>query len=765
MKSVPFVVFLACLAIIGCNRTPQEKAARFLRDGRELMARKDYTRAALQFRNAVQLLPKDAQAEYEMGLAYLAGGDPNAGVAAVFRATQLDPKLDAARIKLAELMAQSGNAKLEKEGEKRMRELLAANPGNTDALNALALAEIQLGESEDAENHLQEALRALPKNLSSTVELARVYLTRRDTKRAEEVLKQAVEAAPKSAEAAVALGSFYMLTGRWAEAETELQKALAVAPAATPKDAGIMLALAAVELRLGKKDQAKEIYRSLSESPDEHYKHVYAAYLFTDGEREAGIKEFEKLVKSAPHDRAARNRLVAAYMLTGREPDAEKVLAAALKENSNDIESRLQRSQLLLRSGKDKDAEADLNEVLHFKPDSAEAHYLLAQIHGLRGEGSRQTEELSATLRYNPAFQAARISLAQLLTLSHSPAAALEVLNAAPEGQKQAPAAMLERNLANYAAGDHKAFRDGVAQAMQLRRTPDVLLQDAVVKLTDRDYAGARASSAEALRLRPDSLRALEATVFSYAAQNQTAQAERFLTDYGAQSKSAAVQEYVGEWLWSAGKHDQARASWARAKAINPRFLPTDLALAEADLAEGNLDRARTELVQVLEMDSRNFAGRILLARVETRASRYPEAVDQYRKALELQPGNFLALNNLAYLLADKAGQPDEALPLAQRALELAPENPDGGGTLGWVFYHKGLYQEAERYLRDAVKRDGGSRQTNAVIRKYHLAMAYVKLGDRTKGLELLVRARQQNPGLPEAEMVRVILGDAARPF
>jgi tetratricopeptide (TPR) repeat protein len=154
-----------------------------------------------------------------------------------------------------------------------------------------------------------------------------------------------------------------------------------------------------------------------------------------------------------------------------------------------------------------------------------------------------------------------------------------------------------------------------------------------------------------------------------------------------------------------------------------------------------------------------------LLARLETMAARYMVAVDQYRRALELQPRDFVTLNNLAYLLADKADQPDEALPLAQQALELAPENADSAGTLGWIFYRKGLYQEARRYLEEAVNRDGGSSQDNAVIRKYHLAMTYLKLGDQAKGRELMVRALKQNPVLPEAAMAQVILRNVTRPF
>jgi putative PEP-CTERM system TPR-repeat lipoprotein len=754
MKLSLIMVLVACLSTGACKRSPQDKAARFLRNGRELMVRKEYSRASLEFRNAVQLLPKDAEAQYELGLAYLADGIVNAGAAAVFRATQLDPKLDAARVKLAELMVRSGDLGLAKQGQKQMQDLLAATPRNTEALNVLALAELQLGDSESAESHLQEALRALPNNLSSTVTLARIYLSRQDTKHAEQVLKQAAAAAPQSAAAAVTLGWFYILTGNWTEAESAFRKVLGL----TPNDARTMVSLAAVELRLGKKEEAEQIYRTVSASADERYKHAYAAYIFEDGRREAGIQEFEKLANSAPHDRAARNRLVAAYMLAGRVPEAEKVLTAALKSSPHDVEARLQHSQLLLRSGKDEDAEADLNEAMHFKPDSAEAHYLMAQIYRLRGDRARQNAELTEALRYDPALLPARVALAQLLTLSGSPKAALEALNSGPEKQKQTWILLLERNLANYAAGDKAAFREGVAQALRTARTPDALLQDAVMKLTERDYAGARASIDEALNQSPDNIRALRAKVFSYTAQNQPKEAARFLAGYPAQFNSAAVAQFVGDWFWSQGDHAQARTAWNRAKNIDSRYLPADLALAQADLADEKLGQARATLRQLLSTDPRNFAGRVLLATLETRAGNFGTAIEQYRKALELQPHNAQVLNNLAYILADKDNKPDEALIYAQESLEGAPENADAAGTLGWILYRKGIYEGARQQLLRATTEDKNSAQRNAVTRKYHLAMTYLKLGDKRRGMEMLGEALRQNPNLPEADMARSLI-------
>ncbi len=79
----------------------------------------------------------------------------------------------------------------------------------------------------------------------------------------------------------------------------------------------------------------------------------------------------------------------------------------------------------------------------------------------------------------------------------------------------------------------------------------------------------------------------------------------------------------------------------------------------------------------------------------------------------------------------------------------------------GWACYRKGIYATAVRYLESAVKRDvGGNAQATAVLR-YHLAMAYLKLGDVPKGERTLQAALQVNPGLPEAKMAREVLAES----
>src|ERR1035441_10988097 len=61
----------AGILAVGCNRSPQAKEAQYLKRGIALIAKKDYGRAALEFRNAIKAMPKDAEPYYQLGLAYL----------------------------------------------------------------------------------------------------------------------------------------------------------------------------------------------------------------------------------------------------------------------------------------------------------------------------------------------------------------------------------------------------------------------------------------------------------------------------------------------------------------------------------------------------------------------------------------------------------------------------------------------------------------------------------------------------------------------
>lgn len=75
------------------------------------------------------------------------------------------------------------------------------------------------------------------------------------------------------------------------------------------------------------------------------------------------------------------------------------------------------------------------------------------------------------------------------------------------------------------------------------------------------------------------------------------------------------------------------------------------------------------------------------------------------RFILEREPDNSMALNALGYTLADRTTRYDEAKALIEQALRLDPQDPAILDSLGWVNYRLGNLDEAERLLRQALKR------------------------------------------------------------
>jgi tetratricopeptide (TPR) repeat protein len=718
--------------------------------GKKELRKRNFETAIIHFKNAVQAAPKDAEPYYQLGLAYLAEGDGDRAASWLRKATELNPKHTAAQLKLAELMATSRAKETVQEAQKRTQDVLALLPEDTDALNVLAFTELRLGQPESAEAHLEQALRKSPSNLKSSIALAQTRLARKDLPGAEEALKQAVAQSPKLPEPKLYLGGFYLALGKNAEAEKEYREALQIDPRHGPT----LLALAALQTRSGLADQAEQTYRQISALPEKQYKPMHALFLLQTGKAAQAASEFEGLHQSDPEDRNVRTDLVRAYLALNRVSDAEKVLTAALKKNGLDVDALLQRSRIYLASSKYDAAEVDLNQVLHFRRDSPEAHYLLSKVQQGRGRSANRQEELGQALKLDPKLLAVRLELAQVLMAGGGAQSALNLMDAAPPEQKSAVALRIQRNWALLALGQLAEARKGIDEVnAAAAKAPESWLQDAALKLAQKDYAGARAAAEKVLAQTPQDARALDVMVRSYAAQNQMAAGLQKAREYAArQAQSAPIQQFMGQLLASNGDRAGARKAYEAANAAKPDLVGVELALAGLDAVEGRGEEARKILSKLLDSHPGNVSGHLLYAQLEMLEGKNGMALAQFRQAAELDDKNAYALNGLAYLLAQNK-QPDEALKYAQKAKELAPNDASVDDTLGWTYFQKGLYSLALTHLEGANAKDG------TAVRKYHLAMAYLKTGDSKRGREMLEAALRMNPNLPEAQQARQAFG------
>ena len=736
----------AAIAFCGCARTPEQKAARFNQRGKTMLEKKDYARALLEFSSAAKIQPKHADTYYQLGVAYAALGDYSHAVLSYQKAMKLDSNHNAARLKLAELMATSRKKEILEEVDRMADKALSLDPGSSEALRIRALAEMRLGDLEKAANSLRDAVEKSPQNVQAAVTLAATRLVQRDAPAAEAVMRKLVSDVP-SAESWIALGHFYRLLGRTDEADQAVRKAAQI----DPKHPGALFDLAMLQIRLKQMDEAGATLQRLAELPDPRFRDAHAMFLFNTGKRDEAIREFEKLFARHSEDRNTRTRLVMAYLATRRVPEAEKMLAGALKRNPKDTDALLLRAQLRLGADKRDEAAADLGQVLAMNPNSTEAHYWNSKVLRSKDNRRQSDQELGEVVRLAPDWLDARLELARSFREAHHPETALQYLDKMPDEQKGLLDSLIDRNWLLFDLRRDTELQALLKRALAVRRDPTFLLQQALLDMRQRQFAAARACLEEILRAKPEEYRAIDTMLALFLAENQRAASLDWLQQYVAQRpNSAPLRHMLGQWQAGSGDAKGARASYQQALALDPKYKPAQLELAKLDLATGSLGPARQVLEGLLKRDPRDAPARMVLASLEEKAGNFVAASEHYQVVLAADPNEAVALNNLASLLVAFTGNIEEALAHATKAYELAPGSSEINDTLGWIYYKKQVYQRAVPYLETAVRL-----RPNA-IHKTHLGLCYHGLGRDQLAEKTIDEALALQPDLAEAQAAKL---------
>ncbi len=158
---------------------------------------------------------------------------------------------------------------------------------------------------------------------------------------------------------------------------------------------------------------------------------------------------------------------------------------------------------------------------------------------------------------------------------------------------------------------------------------------------------------------------------------------------------------------------------------------------------------ARAALVEATTIAPTLASAQLQLGLILEQAGEYEAAMERYRRVIESSPKNAVALNNLAYALAVRHNAPDEALPLARRAVSAAPQDPTVIDTLGWIEHLLGHTQEAARLLTEAVRRDRGTAEI-----RLHAAIVYFAAGAVAAAEEQLKVALRVDPAFAKRDDV-----------
>ena len=154
-----------------------------------------------------------------------------------------------------------------------------------------------------------------------------------------------------------------------------------------------------------------------------------------------------------------------------------------------------------------------------------------------------------------------------------------------------------------------------------------------------------------------------------------------------------------------------------------------------------NYKQAVKMLNGAVERFPANTQLRFFLGTMYDRVGNPKETIAQMLKVLDQDKDHIQALNYLAYTYAELGKNLDEAFALANRALDLQPNDGYILDTVGWIHFKRGDVEQAIRFLEAAVKQ----KADEAIIAE-HLGDAYLRFQMWAKAQKMYQKAAQLEP-------------------
>ncbi len=710
------LTLVLCAALSACSQpdpaaVKRESTAR----GDQLLAQRQYAGAAAAYRVAVDADPFDGALRLHLARTYGQAGDWSAARGEAVRAADLLPQDRGAQLYAASLVLAWGEFT---DAAHRARAMLHDQPHQMDALLIAGNALARLTNSVSAIGEVEEALRnGLPVGRP-----LRDGASHADDQEAEALFRKALQIDPAHNEAQLALANLFFATGRDNEGVPWL---LQVA--------------------------------------DRNPLHLFA-------NRAAGVwhlfrgqtAEAERYLQAAHSlgDAAAARALADLYTRSSRAERALQILDA--RPASEDASGGVSVSAAMaeLRLGRRAAASSRIDRLLARLPGNAPALRLKAEMLFANSDIDGALVFAQAAVDAEPRSRDGHLLLGRILVARGSSARALAQLEEA--------GAEIRRDLAGrtLALGRTGAALEHARQAVQrdpANRTAAVVLVNALIR--SRDVASAERTLAPLLVWEPAAPDLLVLQGRILALRGMTASARELLTRalQAAPESVDAIVELVEldlhDGLIPAARQraDRALTQWP----ADPRLL---MLAARAGAASGDWAAAEPKLRAVLERQPQHAEAAVMLSDHFVRTGRHDEATRLLEAVLAQRTAGTdarataRAAHQLATLYLEQRDRLDQALELARIARQALPDDPAVSDTLGWVYVRRNLPESAIAHLEDAVRGAPG----NARYR-YHLGIAYLRLGRSSDAHAALTRALQLDSAMPEASDARAALSSINR--
>jgi tetratricopeptide (TPR) repeat protein len=749
-------LFALAFAVCGCAGK-EEKKAKHLERAREYIAKNELKKAVIELKNVVQLDPTDDGAYVELGETHLKLQEAREAFQAFSTASSMNPENLKAQLKVGQMLLMGGQTE---EARKRVEIILERAPDDVEALSLLAGVQIQGKDLEGAIETLEKAASRDPNHFNLQLSLGRVFFLKGEPRKAEEAYLRAVSLDPSSSVPYIELSRIYASEGAWDRAEEELKKMLSSAGSTYQN----LTVLAMFYESRKQYDQAEKTYiQVVDAAPKEDATPLInlGAYYGRIKSYDKALEAMEKASERRKGDLNIRFHIAQLLFDSNRMEEAESTVDGILSVDKGHVGAAFLKGRFHLARQEFENAVDRFDLVIRENPRNAAAHHFRALAHSGRGEDRLVRQDLVRAVELDPRLLEARVLLAGVFLRERNQDLAAQQIDAALEIAPQDVRVLMLHGGLKLLQRDPRAAEQvyrkiietnpGYAPAyVQLGRTLDVMGK----------RQEAMASFKQALERNPMQTDALGLIVAQlvrdqkYDEALKACEKQREAVE-GAPNALARIQVLEGNIFLAKQDTVSAETRFREAIETDPDLASPYLALAQIYAREKRFDQAISEYESILEKDPNYLAGYVAIGSIYDLQGEGEKAEAYYRKALGIKRDFGPAANNLAWNLAERGGNIDDALTYAQIAKAQMPDSAAVMDTLGRIYYLKGSYLSAIAELQDSLSRE----PDNAVI-NYHMGMAQFKNNDKIKAKEFLQKALEIDPDFKGASEARKVLDE-----
>jgi tetratricopeptide (TPR) repeat protein len=759
----PAIAAALLLTLAGCLGNSEAAKQKALQNGDNYLKEGKLREASIIYRNILKKDAKYGPAYARLGDVELRRGRPVEAVRALLRAVELLPKDEEVAGKLADIYLiaystdKTKNERLLRDVEALRDTLLKNNPQSYHGMRLAGFVDVAKGDLLKAEERFRKADSLKPKQPELRFALTQVLVQLGKWDESRQLSQEIMQDSPNYRPVYDFLVLNYLRRGMRAEAEGILKKKTEV----FSSDVDAPIQLAAYYQSTQRPGEAEKVLTGILADPKRYPEgrlkvgDFYGRIQQTD----RALSILEEGIKIDPARKTQyRLRMVSIYTALRRMEDAVRVAEAAVQEDSKNNDALSMRAALYLMSGnqeKQQKAITDLQELLSRTPDNLVVRYNLARAYHMRGDYDAARVQYEQATKLRKDFLAAWLGLGEVLLIKKdygkAIAAADEVLGFSGNNLG---AKVIKIN-ALISSGNLRQARTELTEYLkQHPDSPDLQFQSALIYMSERRMPEAERLLMPLRTRFPSDIRVLFSLAEIYLNSNRGPEAMRMLQSEKTQHPERAdIRAALGNTAIRLAQYDIAEKEFRELTTMEPSNHLHFMKLGEVLRRKGNNQDAVEIMRKAQQLSPSDVTANLQLALTLESVGKRNESQPFYENVLRAQPDNPIALNNLAYMMAESGGNLDTALTYAQRARAQMPQNPDVADTLGWIYLKKNLNDPALDIFKELTAKNPGN-----ALYHYHLGLAQFQKKDLQSAKKALQTALALKPDRENESKIRELL-------